>query len=91
VFSEAQLSTVDQSVLVEARGPAEWIVDAPAGGRSLHVYRLASTDWLVSEVGRGSEGRGSDLPEALAALSAGVSSPEWWDLVTEALNRTCVS
>jgi hypothetical protein len=52
----------------------------------LHVYRLAPTDWLVSEVGRGSEGRGRNLRQALAALSAGVSSPDWWDLAVGVLD-----
>jgi len=50
------------------------------------TYRLASADWLVSEVGRGNEGRGRDLQQALAALSAGVSPPDWWDAVAEALD-----
>jgi hypothetical protein len=53
-------------------------VGVPAGGCSLHVYRLAHRDWLVSEVGRGNEGRGKNLTHALAALSAGVSPPDWW-------------
>ena len=58
----------------------------PAGGCSLHVYRLAHRDWLVSEVGRGNEGRGKNLTHALAALSAGVSPPDWWGVVAAALN-----
>ena len=45
-------------VVVEVRGPGEWIVGAPTGGRRLHVYQVAGDDWLVSEVGRGNEGRG---------------------------------
>lgn len=83
--SQAPLPSLDERIVVEPRGPGEWIVDGPVGGRSLHVYRLAAADWLVSEVGRGNEGRASGLREALAMLSAGVSSPEWWDLVAEAL------
>jgi hypothetical protein len=27
----------DERVLVDARGPGEWIVDVPDGGRSLHI------------------------------------------------------
>ncbi len=77
----------DQRLLIEVRGRGEWIVDSPAGGRSLHVYRLAPSDWLVSEVGRDSEGRGSDLRQALAALSAGVSAPDWWELLVDTLDR----
>ena len=83
---QTQPPSLDQRILVEARGPGEWIVSLPAGGRSLHVYRLASADWLVSEVGRGNEGRGTDLRHALAALSAGVLSPDWWDSVAGALD-----
>jgi hypothetical protein len=44
--------------------------------RALHVYLLDSGDWLVSEVGRGSEGRGRDLAQALAALATSVSARE---------------
>jgi hypothetical protein len=50
------------------------------------VYRLAPADWLVSEVGRGSEGRGADLKQALAELSAGFPPPDWWDVVAGALD-----
>lgn len=83
--SPAQLSSLDQRVALEPRSPGEWIVDGPAEGRPLHVYRLAPGDWLVSEVGRGNEGRGSGLQEALVALAAGACPPDWWKLVTEAL------
>jgi hypothetical protein len=83
---QTQLPSLDQQVLVDARGPGEWIVGVPAGTRSLHVYRLTPADWLVSEVGRGSEGRGTDLGQALAALSAVVSSsPDWWEAVAGTL------
>ena len=58
----------------------------PAGGRSLHVYRLAPADWLVSEVGLGNEGRGSDLMQALAALAPGVCLPDWSQALAEALD-----
>ena len=76
----------DHTVLVDARGPGEWIVRAPSGGRALHVYRVAPSDWLVSEVGRGNEGRGADLGRALAALSAVESAVAWWDAVPAALD-----
>lgn len=72
-------------VLVEARAPDEWIVGAPTGGRGLHVYRVAADDWLVSEVGRGNEGRGIDLPKALAALAAQGAARDWWRLIPAAL------
>jgi len=81
---QTQLPSLDQRIVIDARGPGEWIVGAPSRGRSLHVYRLAPADWLVSEVGRGSEGRGADLKQALAALSAGIPSPDWWDVVAGA-------
>ncbi len=81
--SPAQLPSLDQRVVVEPRGPGEWIVAGPADGRSLHIFRLAPGDWLVSEVGRGNEGRGSGLREALVALAAEVCAPDWWELVAE--------
>ena len=84
----AQLVSADtRPLLVELLGAGEWIVSLPACGRSLHVYRLDPADWLVSEVGRDSEGRGATLEQALARLSAAVSSPGgWWDLVAGALD-----
>jgi sarcosine oxidase gamma subunit len=84
--SHTPSSAPDQQVTLEARGPGEWIVAAPAGGRALHVYRLAPADWLVSVVGRDSEGRGADLKQALAALSTGVPRDPWWDLAAEMLD-----
>jgi len=81
-----QFPSPDQSVAVDVCGPGEWIVGVPGGERSLHLYRLAPGDWLVSEVGHGSEGRATDLKQAIVALSAGGSSPEWWSLVPEALD-----
>ena len=75
----------DQRVVVEVTAPGEWIVGAPSGGRSLHVYRMAQADWLVSEVGLGNEGSGANLEQALAALAAGGSAPDWWSSVTAAL------
>ena len=75
----------DPHVVVELRGPGEWIVGTRDGERALHVYRVAPGDWLVSEVGRGNEGRGSDLALALAALSAGISAPAWWTSVPAVL------
>jgi hypothetical protein len=71
---------------VEARGGGEWIVAAGGCARPLHVYRLGPGDWLVSEVGRGNEGRGGDLEQALAALSAEVSPAGWWQSVAGSLN-----
>ena len=65
---QIRLPSIDPRFAVDLRGPGEWIVGAPAGGRSLHVYRLAAADWLVSEVGCRNEGRGADLIEALTAL-----------------------
>ena len=65
-------------------------MSGPAGGRSLHVYRLAHADWLVSEVGCGNEGRGRCLKQALAALSAdlpaGAGVPDWWELLADTLD-----
>lgn len=86
--SDQPLSHLDQDgqPVVEVQGPAEWIVRAPHG-RSLHVYRLAPADWLVSEVGRSSEGRGTGLEQALAALSARVSPADWWVVVAQLLHR----
>jgi hypothetical protein len=77
----------DQRILIEVCGRGEWIADPALGGRSLHIYRLGAADWLVSEVGRDSEGRGSTLRAALAALSAGVSAPNWWELLLDTLDR----
>ena len=77
----------DQRILIEVRGRGEWIADPALGGRSLHVYRLGAADWLVSEVGRDSEGRGSTLKAALAVLSVGVSAPDWWELLLDTLDR----
>jgi hypothetical protein len=81
----AQFSSIDEQVILEARGPGEWIATAATGGPALHVYRLAAADWLVSVVGRDSEGRGANLTQALAALSAGVAPAPWWDLAAEML------
>jgi hypothetical protein len=83
--SQTDLHLADPRVAVDVRAPGEWIANAPPGGHSLHVYRLAPTDWLVSEVGRGNEGRGADLREALGALSAGAPPPDWWSAVVATL------
>jgi hypothetical protein len=72
--------------MIEMRGPAEWIVEVPRGGRALHVYRIGPADWLVSEVGRPNEGRGTDLKRALAALGAAAWPSDWWDAVARALD-----
>ena len=61
---------------------------APEGGRSLHVYMLEDHDWLVSEVGRGNQGRGTDLRTALSELSGGATLPDWWDLAVSALSAS---
>jgi len=79
-------SSLDQPVLVDVRGEGEWIVSVPASDRSLHIFRLAPSDWLVSEVGRANEGRGTDLKQALAALSNGAPTPDWWRLVVGTLD-----
>jgi hypothetical protein len=71
----------DDRVIVESPSPGEWIVGMRTGERAVHVYRVADGDWLVSEVGRGSEGRGSDLSAALTALRAGAAAPRWWDSI----------
>ena len=80
----ASSSAYDHGI-VDDRGPGEWIVNVPERGRPLHVYRLGPADWLVSEVGRGNEGRGPDLKHALAALSARVWPAEWSEAVSEVL------
>jgi len=87
--SQRQLPPLDQpQLVVDVRGPTEWIVGVPAARRALHVFRLAPGDWLVSEVGLDSEGRGADLEQALAALSARVSPADWWGVVAEALDAS---
>jgi hypothetical protein len=80
--------TPDQRVSIDVRGAGEWIVHAPEGGRSLHVYMLEGDDWLVSEVGRGNQGRGTDLPTALSELSGGATLPDWWDLAVSMLGTS---
>ena len=67
---------------LEVRGPGEWIFDDPSWGPAVHVYRLGGSDWLVSEVGRASEGRGSTLVAALGVLRGAQPLPApWLDLV----------
>jgi hypothetical protein len=78
----------DQRIVVEVWGPGEWIVSSPEGVRSLHVYRLAAADWLVSEVGRTTEGRGSDLQRALADLSSRGACPRWWGYVAADFSKS---
>lgn len=85
--SQTPFSPLEQQVTLEARGPGEWIVGVPAGARSLHVYRLAPADWLVSVVGRDSEGRGATPGQALAALSVRVPPEVWWEPAAEMLER----
>ncbi|HYB28854.1 MAG TPA: hypothetical protein VEF89_19735 [Solirubrobacteraceae bacterium] len=85
---QPQPSPTDQyQVVVEPVGPGEWIVTLPEGARSLHVYELGAADWLVSEVGRGSEGRGTDVKRALQALSTGAPAPTWWASVPDAVDE----
>jgi hypothetical protein len=75
----------DWRLVLERRGSDEWIVRTATSGRHLHVYRVSNGDWLVSEVGRDSEGRGRDLTHALAALASEGMRPNWWDAVPAAL------
>lgn len=78
----------DDPLIIESPSPDEWIVGTRAeGGRALHVYRVAGGDWLVSEVGRGSEGRGPDLSAALIALPAGASAPDWWGSIPSVIGE----
>jgi hypothetical protein len=84
MLEQSQLFRADNEVRVHSRGPDEWIVDAPAWERPLHIYRLSARDWLVSEVGRRNEGRGSDFAAALHALRPGDSGAEWSRLAANA-------
>ncbi len=77
----------DQHLAVEAAGPGEWIVNPPSAGRALHVFRVSPCDWLVSEVGRGTEGRGADVAEAIAGMSINGYAPDWWQAVPAALDE----
>jgi hypothetical protein len=86
MYRQTQLPHLSDSVLVNVRGPEERVVRRPASGRALHVYKLGRADWLVSEVGRDTEGRGPDLRRALAALFAVVRAPEWLNAVATPLN-----
>ena len=79
-------SAFEDQLVAERRGPAEWIVGAPRGGPSLHVYRIGPEDWLVSEVGRSTEGRGRDLERALADLDVAEWPARSWDAVAQALD-----
>jgi hypothetical protein len=84
--SNPQLPPDGHDVVVDECGPGEWIVDVPRHDRPLHVFRLGPADWLVSEVGRSSEGRGGDLSRALAALADGATLVGWGPLVADALD-----
>lgn len=75
----------DWRLVLERRGSDEWIVRTATDGRHLHVYRVGDGDWIVSEVGRDSEGRGRDLSRALSALASDDTRPDWWDAVPAAL------
>jgi len=85
MFRLAQPLLDRHGVVVDAPGPGEWIVRASSGGRRLHVFQVAPDDWLVSEVGLGSEGRGTDVARALAALAENGRPHDWWRLVPAAL------
>jgi hypothetical protein len=74
-----------QALVVEVRGPGEWIVGVRTGGRRLHVYRVADDDWLVSEVGLRNEGRGADIARAINALGEVGPDCDWWHVVPAAL------
>jgi hypothetical protein len=78
--------TGEDRLTIELRAPGEWIVSADGAVRALHIYRLAPSDWLVSEVGRGNESRGPALADALAALAAGGVTLAWWRDVVTALD-----
>ena len=85
---QLQPASVDPlQLLIVALGAGEWIVTVPVGGRSLHVYELGPSDWLVSEAARGSEGRGTDLKQAVQTLSTSAAAPEWWAAVPQALDE----
>jgi hypothetical protein len=81
-----QFSSADQSIALDVRGLVEWIDGVTSGERPLHVYELAPSDWLVSEVGRTSEGRATDLKQAIDALSAQGAASDWWDVVPGTLD-----
>jgi hypothetical protein len=83
--SQPQRSLFRDEIVVDARGPGEWIVGVQRAGHALHVYRIGPADWLVSEVGRANEGRGRDLRRALASLAAAVWPGEWWEAIAHAL------
>jgi hypothetical protein len=44
--SPRQFPPDPHDVLLDQRGPDEWIVDAPGHERPLHVFRLGPSDWL---------------------------------------------
>jgi len=75
----------DWRLVLERRGSDEWIVRAATDGRRLHVYRVGDGDWIVSEAGRDSVGRGRDLTRALSALASNDTRPERWDAVPAAV------
>jgi hypothetical protein len=84
--SQPQRSLFRDEIVVDVRGPGEWIVGVPRSGNWLHVYRIGPADWLVSEVGRANEGRGRDLRRALASLATAVWPAEWWQAIARALD-----
>jgi hypothetical protein len=75
----------DWRLVLERRGSDEWIVRAATAGRYLHVYRVGDGDWIVSEVGRDSEGHGRHLSRALSAVASDDTRPNWCDAVPAAL------
>jgi hypothetical protein len=86
MYRQTHFPQLNERILVDVRGPGEWVVDASAGERALHVYKLGRADWLVSEVGRDTEGRAPDLRRAFAALFAGAQAPEWLNAVAASLD-----
>ena len=57
VSSPKQDRSPNDALIVDVCGPAEWVVGKRHGGPALHVYQIGPGDWLVSEVGRPTEGR----------------------------------
>lgn len=79
-------------IWIHSCDPGEWIAGIGEGVRPLHVYRLASEDWLVSEVGRAAQGRGGRLCDALVRLAATtVPMPGWWARVADAIDHDTAS
>ena len=76
-----------QPIMLDVRGPGEWIVSSPLGGKPLHVQRLPDGDWLVAETGSNNEGRAAQLQQAIATLSAKCAPADWWSVIAAALGE----